>query len=262
MLPLFDRNPTRKVPVVTIGLIAANLAVFIYMLFLSAAGRDIFIYRFSVVPWEVIHAAQLPLGGLQRLFPFALYEVPAKSVYATLLTSLFLHDGWLHILGNMLFLWIFGNNVEDVMGHVPFLAFYLFCGVFSTFAHVAVYPNSINPLLGASGAISGVLGAYLLLYPRAWVWTWVVIFIVPIPAYVVIGFWVVLQLVQGLTSVATASVGTAFFAHLGGVVIGLIVTGIFLPVLRRRRDELARLPQRQWWERGGAEPPAPGGGAP
>lgn len=259
MLPLFDRNPTRKAPVVTMGLIAVNLAVFFYMLFLSGTGRDIFIYRFSVVPWEIIHAGQLPLGGLQRLFALPVSGVPSKSVYLSLVTSLFLHDGWLHILGNMLFLWVFGNNVEDVMGHVPFLAFYLFCGVFSTLAHVAVYPNSINPLLGASGAISGVLGAYLVLYPRAWVWTWVVIFIVPIPAYVVIGFWILLQFMQGMSSITTASVGTAFFAHLGGAVMGLIITGIFFPVLRRRRDELALLPQRHWLKRGGSKSPGQGG---
>jgi len=250
MLPLFDRNPTRKTPVVTLSLIAINLAVFVYMLFLSAPDRYIFIYRFSVVPWEIVHAGQLPLGAMQSIFPFAVSSAPQKTVYLSLLTSLFLHDGWLHILGNMLFLWIFGNNVEDVMGHVWFLFFYLFCGVFGTLAHVAVYPSSINPLLGASGAISGVLGAYLVLYPRAWVWTLVFIVLVPIPAYVVIGFWILLQFMMGLSSVTTASVGTAFFAHMGGVAMGLIITGIFYPILRRRRDELALMPASQWWERG------------
>jgi membrane associated rhomboid family serine protease len=256
MIPLFDRNPTRKIPVVTLSLIAINLAVFVYMLFLSTAGRYIFIYRFSVVPWEIVHAGQLPLDALQRIFPFAVSGVPQKTVYLSLLTSLFLHDGWLHILGNMLFLWIFGNNVEDVMGHAWFVVFYLFCGVFSTLAHVAVYSNSISPLLGASGAISGVLGAYLVLYPRAWVWTWIVIFLVPIPAYVVIGFWILLQFIMGLSSVTTASVGTAFFAHLGGVIMGLILTGIFYPILRRRRDALLMMPEFHWWERGGSARPS------
>jgi membrane associated rhomboid family serine protease len=156
-------------------------------------------------------------------------------------------------------LWIFGNNVEDVMGHVAFLVFYIVCGVFGTLAHVAIYPSSLNPLLGASGAISGVLGAYLLLYPRAWVWTWVFILIIPIPAYVVIGFWIILQFVQGLTSVGMGSVGTAFFAHLGGVAIGLIISGIFYPILRRRRDALRFLPERHWWEKEGSAPPGPGG---
>ncbi|MEW6552966.1 MAG: rhomboid family intramembrane serine protease [Actinomycetota bacterium] len=250
MLPLFDRNPTRKVPVVTLSLILANAAVFAYMLFLSGSQYELFIYRFSVVPWEIVHAGQLPPSGLQQLFGYSLATVPSKQVYLALLTSLFLHEGWLHILGNMLFLWIFGNNVEDVMGHLPFLVFYLACGLFGTLAHVAIYPNSINPLLGASGAISGILGAYLLLYPRAWVWTWVFLFILPIPAFAVIGFWILLQVVQGLTSVGSGSVGVAFFAHLGGVVIGLIITGIFYPVLRRRRDALAVLPEQSWWGRG------------
>jgi membrane associated rhomboid family serine protease len=260
MLPLFDKNPTRKTPFVTIGLIAINAAVFIYMLFLSASQYDIFIYRFSVVPWEIVHASQLPLPVLQQLFAYPLAGIPSKPPYLSLLTSLFLHDGWLHILGNMLFLWIFGNNVEDVMGHLGFIAFYLVCGVFGTLAHVAIYPNSLNPLLGASGAISGVLGAYLLLYPRAWVWTWVLIFIIPIPAYVVIGFWIVLQLFQGVTSVGTGMVGTAFFAHLGGIALGMIITGIFYPVLRRRRDALLRMPALNWWESKGSAPPGPGMG--
>jgi membrane associated rhomboid family serine protease len=250
MLPLFDKNPTRKTPAVTLSLILANAAVFVYMLFLSGSQYEVFIYRFSVVPWEIVHASQLPLSGLQQLFGYSLAAAPSKPVYLALLTSLFLHEGWLHILGNMLFLWIFGNNVEDVMGHLPFLLFYLVCGLFGTLAHVAIYPNSINPLLGASGAISGVLGAYLLLYPRAWVWTWVFLFIVPIPAFVVIGFWILLQAVQGLTSVGSGAAGVAFFAHLGGVAMGLIISGIFYPVLRRRRDALAFMPEQPWWERG------------
>jgi membrane associated rhomboid family serine protease len=258
MLPLFDKNPTRKTPVVTLALILLNVAVFVYMLFLSSSQYNIFIYRFSVVPWEIVHAGQLPPSALQQLFGYSMASAPSKQVYLPLLTSLFLHDGWLHILGNMLFLWVFGNNVEDVMGHVAFLGFYIVCGLFGTLAHVAIYPNSFNPLLGASGAISGVLGSYLILYPRAWVWTWIFLFIVPIPAFVVIGFWILLQLVQGLTSVGTGAVGTAFFAHLGGVAIGLIITGVFFPVLKRRRDALSLMPVDNWWERGGSAPPGPG----
>ncbi len=260
MLPLFDRNPTRKVPLITLGLIAVNAIIFIYMLFLSSMQYDIFIYRFSAVPWEIVHAGQLPAYALQQLFAFPLQNVPSKPVYLSLITSVFLHEGWLHILGNMLFLWIFGNNVEDVMGHLGFIAFYLACGVFGVLAHVAVYPNSLNPLLGASGAISGVLGAYLLLYPRAWVWTWVLIVIVPIPAYVVIGFWIMLQIFQGVTSVGSGMVGTAFFAHLGGIAIGMIITGIFYPVLRRRRDALLHMSGLNWWEGGSSAPPGPGAG--
>ncbi|MDD5666570.1 MAG: rhomboid family intramembrane serine protease [Actinomycetota bacterium] len=234
---------------VTLALILLNAAVFIYMLFLDAAQYEIFIYRFSVVPWEIVHAGQLPLSALQQLFGYPMASAPSKQVYVPLLTSLFLHEGWLHLLGNMLFLWIFGNNVEDVMGHAAFLVFYLVCGVFGTLAHVAMYSGSFNPLLGASGAISGILGSYILLYPRAWVWTWVFLFIVPVPAFVVIGLWIALQFVQGVISVGSGAVGTAFFAHLGGVAMGLIITAIFYPVLRRRRDALSLLSDEHWFER-------------
>jgi membrane associated rhomboid family serine protease len=241
MLPIYDFNKTRRTPVVVLALIAANAAVFLYMLFLRGAQYETFIYRFSVVPWEIVHASQLPLPALQQLFSFPLSDVPSKQVYLALGTSLFLHDGWLHILGNMLYLWVFGNNVEDVMGHVPFTGFYLACGLFGTLAHVAVYPQSLNPLLGASGAISGVLGAYLLLYPRATVLTLVFMFPLPVPAFLVIGFWIVFQFLMGFTSVVGgAAAGTAWFAHLGGIAIGLIITGVFYPVLRRRRDRPLR----------------------
>ncbi|MDI6874166.1 rhomboid family intramembrane serine protease [Candidatus Solincola sp.] len=249
MLPLFDRNPARRTPTVVIALILANLAVFLYMLFLRGAQLEIFTYRYSVVPWEIVHASRLPLGVLRELFSYPPATVPAKQVYLPLLTSMFLHEGWLHILGNMLYLWIFGNNVEDVMGHLPFLLFYLICGLFGTLLHVAVFPNSVALLLGASGAIAGVLGAYLLLYPRAWIYTLFMFFIVPIPAFVVIGFWIVLQFFGGLSSIAGGmSAGTAWFAHLGGASMGMIITGIFYPLLRRRREELLMMPRRSWWQ--------------
>jgi len=247
VIPLYDRNPTRRTPLVVLGLILVNVMVFVYMLFLNNMQGEIFVYRFSVVPWEIIHASPLPPAALQQLFSFPLTSIPSKQVYLSLGTSLFLHDGWIHIGGNMLFLWIFGNNVEDVMGHLPFLGFYLICGMFGTLAHVAIYPNSFNPLLGASGAISGLLGAYLILYPRAWIYTLVFIFIIPVPAFLVIGFWIALQFMQGLTSVAGGSAaGTAWFAHLGGVTMGLIISGIFYPVLRKRRDAY-RLEARVGW---------------
>jgi len=247
MLPIYDRNPTRRAAVITAGLILANLVVFLYMLFLDRAQNEIFFYRFSVVPWEIVHAKPLPLSALRELFSFSLTAAPSKQVYLPLLTSMFLHDGWMHILGNMLFLWIFGNNVEEVMGHLPFLAFYLACGVFGTLAHVAVYPSSISPLLGASGAISGVLGSYLLLYPRALVYTIVFFVVIPVPAFVVIGSWILLQFLQGLTSIAEGmSTGTAWFAHLGGVTAGILLTAIFYPLLRRRRDALFLASREDW----------------
>ena len=249
LLPLYDRNPTRHVPVVTIGLVLVNLAVFLYMLVLSGTSADLLYYRFSVIPWEIMHAARLPLAALRQALGYPVSAVPPKQVYLSLLTSMFLHDGWLHVLGNMLYLWIFGNNVEDVMGSVPFLGFYLVCGVGGTLAHVAIYPRSIGFLLGASGAISGVLGAYLLLYPRALIYTLFFFFIVPIPAFVVIGFWILLQFFEGISSAAGGlASGTAWFAHLGGLAVGLILTGVFLPALHRRRDALQAMPPRHWFQ--------------
>lgn len=249
MIPLFDRNPTRRASVVTITLILANLAVFLYMFLLRGTELEVFTYRFSVVPWEVVHASRLPLGVLREIFTYPPAAPPAKQVYLPLFTSMFLHGGWLHIFGNMLYLWIFGNNVENVMGHLPFLLFYLACGLFGTLLQVAVFPNSIALLLGASGAIAGVLGAYLLLYPRAWIYTIFIFFIVPIPAFLVIGFWIVLQFLGGLSSIAGGmSEGTAWFAHLGGASMGLLITGIFYPSLRRRREALLMLPPRHWWQ--------------
>jgi membrane associated rhomboid family serine protease len=249
MIPIYDRNPTRKIPVVTIALILLNFAVFFYMLFLKGAQLDLFIYRYSVVPWEVVHGQQLPLAALDQVLGYQAASVPHKSVYLGLLTSLFVHDGWLHIGGNMIFLWVFGNNVEDVMGKLGFAAFYLLSGLVATFVYIGIYSSSIAPLIGASGAISGVLGAYLLLYPRAWVWTWVIFFIFPIPAFVVIGMWIVLQVVQSLLPSTAGSTGVAFFAHIGGVAIGLIITGLFWPILKRRRDELLAMPAMHWFRR-------------
>ncbi len=238
MIPLFDDNPTRRVPWVTIALIAANVAVFIYMLFLKTtpqvingvsgvSQQDLFVFKWSVIPWEIMHGTRSPLVVQLGI---------SKNVYVPILTSMFLHSGWVHMGGNMLFLWIFGNNIEDLMGPLPYLGFYLICGFAATFTHIAFNASSMNPLLGASGAIAGILAAYLIMYPRARVHTIVIIVLVTLPAFVVIGFWIVLQVISGVTSLDSATGGgTAWFAHLGGVAGGLIVTLIFYKPLKRRR---------------------------
>ncbi len=238
MLPLFDDNPTRRVPWVTLGLIAANVAVFIYMLFLKTTPQiinhvsgvtqqDLFIYKWSVIPWEVVH-------GMRSTIVVQLGI--SKNVYLPIFTSMFLHSGWLHIGGNMLFLWIFGNNIEDLMGPLAYLAFYFICGLAATFTHILFNASSMNPLLGASGAIAGVLAAYLIMYPRARVHTIIIIVLVTLPAYAVIGLWIVLQVISGVTSLNSATGGgTAWFAHVGGVAAGLLITGIFYAPLKRRR---------------------------
>ncbi|MHB8779868.1 MAG: rhomboid family intramembrane serine protease [Candidatus Geothermincolia bacterium] len=237
MLPLFDDNPTRRFPLVTVLLIAANVAIWLYMVTLSTDpmrvgrymvdARTLFVFRYALVPWELVNGRELQSSmdvGIN------------KNIYLPLFSAMFLHADWLHIGGNMLFLWVFGNNVEDLMGRPAFLGFYLICGLGGTVGHVLFNTTSQAPLLGASGAIAGVLAAYLIMYPRARVHTLVFILIISVPAYVVLGFWIVLQAVSGITSLQTASdVGVAWFAHLGGVAVGIVITGIFYAPLRRRR---------------------------
>lgn len=235
MIPLFDRNPTRRFPYVTVGLILANLAVFIYMLTLSSSGLDTFIYRFAAVPWEVLNGRQLPAWELAQLLPLAEPGI-TKNVYLSLATCMFLHAGWLHLLFNLLFLGVFGNNVEDAMGHLPFLLFYLLSGVAATMLHAAVFPNSIAPLVGASGAVAGVMGAYLVLFPRARVFALVFIVILPVPAWVFIGVWIGYQFFAGLAAQSSVTENVAWFAHIGGVAFGVGATLAFYPLLKRRRE--------------------------
>jgi membrane associated rhomboid family serine protease len=220
VIPLRDANPTRRTPVVTLSIIAACAAVFAYQLFLGtvrgSASLDAFVTRWAVVPAELV--AALSAGAI----------VSAET--ATLVTSQFLHGGFFHIAGNLLFLWIFGNNVEDRFGRPAFLAFYLVGGIVAGLTQVAIDPESTVPVIGASGAIAATLGAYLVLFPRARVTT--VIFLVffyqliDLPAVFVLAFWFVLQLVDGFGSLGMASAsagGVAFFAHIGGFVFGAAV---------------------------------------
>ena len=208
MIPLKDDNPTQSFPAVTLLLIAANLAVFVWELLLPAAQRQEAIVRMAVIPFEI---TQRPFG-LDRLLHNGL----------TLMTAMFLHGGLLHLGGNMLYLWIFGNNIEDATGHGRFLIFYLLCGIAASFAQVAAHPASKLPMVGASGAIAGVLGAYLVLFPTARVLTLMVFFffvrVVPIPALIVLGFWLLLQLLSAGDGVGG---GVAWFAHIGGFLAGL-----------------------------------------
>ena len=230
MLPFKDNIPTERFPVITVLLIAVNIAVFFYELSLEAAGRlDGFLTQYGMIPYEITHGVSL----VPRGFP----------VFLTLVTSMFLHGGWLHIGGNMLYLWIFGNNVEDSMGRVRFVVFYLGCGLIAGLAQIAVGPASLVPNIGASGAIAGVLGGYLLLFPRAKVTTLVflVVFItvVQLPAVVVLLFWFLLQLFNGLAvSGSGAGSDVAYFAHIGGFVAGLLSIKFF--TFGKRRVHMKR----------------------
>ena len=220
MIPLRDNIPSSRTPIVTIGIILANVVVFLNQLTLSPRAATQFVYLYGVIPTEISS------GDL--LVP---HPVP---LYATVLTSMFVHGGLFHIAGNMLYLWIFGDNVEDRMGRFRFLGFYLLSGVAAAAAQILSNPDSNIPMVGASGAISGVLGAYLLLFPHARVVTLIIfgwfIRLVEIPALIVLGFWIVVQVLNGLLTLSVQVGGVAWFAHLGGFVAGLIMA---IPLKRR-----------------------------
>ncbi|MGH9741109.1 MAG: rhomboid family intramembrane serine protease [Candidatus Acidiferrum sp.] len=210
-IPLKDLNPHKTYPIVNTLLILANVVVFIFELTLSPHQQSVFQMAYSTVPARIPAFLNGHLGFETAFFP--------------LLTSMFLHGGWLHIAGNMLFLWIFGDNVEDYFGHLPYLLFYIVCGIGSDLLHIAFNFHSPVPALGASGAISGVMGAYIILYPRARVLTLIVIFFVPIPAFIILGYWFLLQFVSGITSVGGhAQGGVAWWAHIGGFLLGMLIT--------------------------------------
>jgi membrane associated rhomboid family serine protease len=220
MIPIGDVNPTRRVPIITYLLIAANIALFIYELSLGPRLDD-FIGRWGIRSNEVIAL----LGGDLRLLAPVLLQS---------LVSMFLHGGWLHIGGNMLFLWVFGDNVEDNFGSLAYLVFYVLCGVGAVLAQAFLTPTSPVPAIGASGAISGVLAAYLLLYPgasiRALLFIFIFFTIVRVPAWLMIILWFAIQLLNGLASVTEAaqmSGGVAYGAHVGGFIAGLALTLFF-----------------------------------
>lgn len=214
MIPLKDDNPVRRIPYINWLLIAANLAVFGYQYLYSTQGPAHLINTLGFIPHEAFSLADMP--------PYSPIAQPL-----TLFTAMFIHGGWLHMLGNMLYLWIFGDNVEDRLGHGRYLLFYLFCGVIAALTHAFIFSKSTVPCVGASGAIAGVLAAYLLFYPKAKVSTLFVIFIfiriVRLPALVVLGVWIALQVASGITELSSRAGGVAWFAHIGGFVAGLIL---------------------------------------
>jgi len=242
VFPLYDDDSDRQTtPWVNYGIIALNIFVFVV---LQKLGSDTqFTYSFSTVPLEILRGTDVvtparvledPMTG-QRLLVPGLGETPV-SVYLTLFTSMFMHGGIAHIAGNMLFLWIFGDNIEDRLGHVKYLFFYLVCGLIASLAHVfatAAFATDqsslLVPSLGASGAISGVLGGYILLYPKRRVTVILIRILTQVPAYVAIGLWFLFQLISGLGMLGGGSQagGVAYAAHVGGFVAGLVLIKIF-----------------------------------
>ncbi len=229
MIPLRDANPTRRTPIVTLSLIVACFVVFAYQLGRLGSGGPEGFEGFAR-DWGIVPA------GLTAAWTTG-HDLAREA--ATLITSQFLHGSWIHILGNMLYLWIFGNNVEDRLGRFRFLAFYLVGGAIAGLTQVAIDPESTIPTIGASGAIAATLGAYLVLFPRARITSLVFLGffyqLIDVPAIVVLLFWFVLQLIDGLASlgVTDATGGVAIFAHVGGFVFGALV-GFALRVMSRR----------------------------
>jgi len=235
MIPFRDNQARRRFTLINVMLIAANVAVFVYEASLGA-GIGSFIYQYAMIPARITSA--LEGGGELARIPFAASAQPALE---TVVTSMFLHGGVLHLIGNMLYLFIFGAAVEEAMGHLRFLLFYLVCGIASALAMAAFTPHSTVPVIGASGAIAGVLGAYFVLYPRAKISTLLPIFVlmyfVEIPAIVYLLVWFVAQLYAGLSQNPEAAGGVAWWAHVGGFLVGMLLGPLLAkpaPKARRR----------------------------
>ena len=262
MLPLKDRNPTSRTAFLTLALIAANVGLFLLWqpTFVTGPDREareaVFFYCHGLVPWEISHQTRLADGGSdaaqaidestgadglgQAVVDATAEDCPDKSLIGSLFTSMFMHGGFLHIAGNMLFLWVFGNNVEDKVGYVRYLIFYAACGLLASGAHILSDPGSGIPTVGASGAIAGVLGAYLVMFPRRRVLTLVIFYFITtieLPAIVLLGFWFVLQFLPVLQSLGGAGAGVtdvAVWAHIGGFVAGALIALAMFP--RERGD--------------------------
>ncbi|PYO81436.1 MAG: rhomboid family intramembrane serine protease, partial [Gemmatimonadetes bacterium] len=238
MFPYKDENPTELTPLVTLGIIALNVLAW---LFLQGMGSEealrTSVCQLGLIPGELLRGVPpgtpIPIG--QDQLGHMLYcdrVVSAAPHWGAVLTSMFMHGGWFHLLGNMWFLWVFGNNIEDSMGHGRFVVFYLLCGICAAGLQMLVQPSSTVPMVGASGAISGVMGAYILLYPRVRVHTLVFLGLfattVTVPAYLMLGYWILLQVLGGLPQIAgLQSGGVAFFAHIGGFAAGLLLIRAF-----------------------------------
>lgn len=226
MLPLKDDQPSFSTPYVNWFLIVLNILVYLFQSSLDPQSYEAFARQFGVVP---SHLSAFLAGS---------HKYPLAAIVIPFFTSMFVHGGWMHVLGNMWFLYIFGDNVEDYVGHFAYLVFYLLCGLMAMMTQVAIYPHSTVPTVGASGAIAGILGAYFILYPRARVLTWFFVFVLYLPAWIVLGEWFVLQFLQGAQGLAVVHRGrdvggVAVWAHVGGFLAGMVMIKLF-PQRRRR----------------------------
>jgi membrane associated rhomboid family serine protease len=234
MFPVRDENPSHHAPFVTGLLIALNAASWALLQGLGSE-RELAasVCELGLIPGELL--GSVPPGTRVPLGPDVACVITGDASWYTPLTSMFMHGGWFHLIGNMWFLWVFGDNVEDALGRTRYVLFYLICGLAAAAAQTAVNPASAVPMVGASGAIGGVMGAYAILYPRARIDVLLIlgffVRVVPVPALLMLGYWFVIQLVSG--SVSRVEAGVAFWAHVGGFAIGALLA---LPLARRRRD--------------------------
>ena len=253
MFPYKDDNPTILTPVITLALIAITSLVWIVIQ--GAGGQPALarsVCELGVIPGELLH--RVPEGTVIPIGPQLGCALGTGGAWHTMVTSMFLHGGWFHLIGNMWFLWVFGNNVEDSMGHGRFVGFYLLCGLLAAAAQIAVDPGSPIPMVGASGAISGVMGAYLVLYPKVrvhmLVWLGFFVTTIAVPAYMMLLYWAFLQLLGSATMAATGGGGVAFMAHLGGFVAGVALIKLFVKPELVKAHQLRRRFQRGYFEGG------------
>lgn len=242
MFPIGDENERGHGPaLVSLAFIGLNIAVFLLLQGAGGPSGEDFTYGYSAVPFEISNGVDL-VSPEEITVDGTAVEIPQEPgpspIWLTLVTSMFMHGGWLHIFGNMLFLWIFGDNVEHRIGHIPFLAFYLVAGVVASFAQILTNTDSIIPTLGASGAISGVLGAYLVMFPTNRVTVLFLRFPMRVPALVAIGLWALFQFINGIGAFAVTEEtggGVAYMAHIGGFVAGLVAGFVFRAIYREPR---------------------------
>ena len=247
MIPIRDDNPHFLTPYATYGIIALNVLAWVL---LQGMGTEPLlsgsVCRLGMIPGELLQT--VPAGTRLQVGPNTFCVLGDTSSWYTVFTSMFMHGGWLHIIGNMWFLWLFGNNVEDSMGHVRFVVFYLLCGLAAAAAQVFADTDSAIPMVGASGAIGGVMGAYILLYPRVHVHMLVFLgFFVTtfaVPAFLMLGYWLLIQVISGFGSIGAEGGGVAFWAHVGGFVAGAILVLLF-----RDPRLVAKHPYHGWNQR-------------
>ena len=248
MFPLRDENPTELTPVVTFIIIALNVLVWVFVQQAgSGDGYMASLCTFAAIPADI--TGGLSAGDVIQLGQDATCQVSGLG-WITVLTSMFMHGSWMHLIGNMWFMWVFGNNIEDSMGHVRFVIFYLLCGLLASLAHILTDPGSIVPTVGASGAISGIMGAYLVLYPRVRVQTLFflvfIIRVIPLPAWVLLVQWIVIQVISGFSTYGAEGGGVAFWAHIGGFVAGIVLIKLFQrPQLVTAKRNHVQLPREE-----------------